>query len=373
MIRKIKIFLILVLPFPALVSAQYLENPSFEGPPGLALTPPGWIHFTPQSTPDTEPLNCDYFNASNGNTYLTLVAHGSESSLPGLNEDCQAPLNKPLLKGLCYTLSMDLASRNDLGHYTWDEGFILYGAAVNLKIFGSNSSSDRGVLLAETGQLTNVNWENVSFTIKPSNDIYYLLLEVALVDSSTQNGNILVDNIVLSDFEIESTVTLQKTYGSGDLPITIEASEGTSYSWSPVADLSCSDCRSPQVNSNQSRTYTCLITAANTECPSRELFILSFEDIIVLQDDFKIPNVFTPNGDGINDFFEIPGLPPFSKLLVYDRSGREIFSSKEYNNEWNGFGVDGDSLPQDNYWYVLIISGLKEKLKGSVYLKRDLN
>jgi len=109
-----------------LLSAQYLENPSFEGPPGISQTPPGWIRFSPQSTPDTEPLNCDDFNASDGDTYVTLVAHGSESSLPGIPENCQVALNESLLKGLCYTLSLDLASRNDLGHY----------ASVKLRIYG---------------------------------------------------------------------------------------------------------------------------------------------------------------------------------------------------------------------------------------------
>jgi gliding motility-associated-like protein len=369
--RRIKIFLILLLLFPVLVSAQYLENPSFEGAPGIAHHPPGWIPFHPQSTPDTEPLNCDYFNASNGDTYLTLIAHGSESSLPGINENCQATLNKPLLKSFCYTLSMDLASRNDLGHYIWGEGFILYGAAVYLKIFGSNSSSDRGVLLAETERVTNVIWENISFTIKPDNDIYYLLLEVAFENAGAKNGNILIDNMILSDFKMESTVALNEIFSTSDLPITIEASENATYSWSPSADLSCYDCRSPQVLSDISRTYSCLISSSSTACPNLELFILSFEEIIELPTDFKIPNVFTPNGDGTNDHFEILGLPLYSTLLVYDRSGREIFSSKAYKDEWDGSDMDGNLLPQDNYWYVLIIPGLNEKQKGSVYLKRD--
>lgn len=368
--RKINIILILFLLFPVLASAQYLTNPSFEGPPGLALTPPDWTPFTALSTPDTEPLNCDDFMASDGDTYITLVAHGSESAVPGLMENCQAALNQPLLEGSCYTLSMDLASRDDLGHYNWGEGFILYSATVTLKVFGSNSSSEKGSLLAETDPLTNVNWENTSFTIKPESDINYLLLEVTFVETGSQNGNILIDRLALSELIPESTVVLNETLSTEDLPIALEASESTSYSWLPNSGLTCYDCRSPEVNSNISRTYTCTILSPSTGCPANELFILSFTENPVLPGDFKIPNVFTPNGDGTNDRFEINALPAFSALLIYDRSGREVFSSDEYNNDWEGSDMEGNLLPEDTYWYVLITPGLNGKLKGSVYLKR---
>jgi len=365
-----KKILILLLCFPIIVSAQYLENSSFEGPPGIALTPPGWSPFGLHSTPDTEPLNCDVFNASDGDTYLTLVAHGSESERPGVSEQCQALLIEPLLGGICYTLTMDLASRNDLGHYIWGEGFIYYRADVNLKVYGSNSSTEKGILLAETGPVTNINWENSSFTIKPESNIYYLLLEVALINQSEENGNLLIDKMTLSDYTLESTVVLNKTFRISDLPITIEASESFSYSWTPSTGLSCYDCRSPQVNSNIERTYSCLITSSSNECPAKELFIINFEELIDLPEDFKIPNVFTPNNDGSNDFFEITGLPPLSSLLIYDRSGRKLFSSESYKSDWNGSDVDGNPLPEDTYWYVLIMPGQSKRLKGPIYLKR---
>jgi gliding motility-associated-like protein len=365
-----KIILILLLCFPVLVSAQYLENPSFEGPRGIALTPNGWSPFGLHSTPDTEPLNCDVFKASDGDTYLTLVARGSESQWPGVSEQCQAMLIEPLLQGMCYTLTMDLATRNDLGYYVWGEGFIHYRADVSLKVYGSNSSSGKGVLLAETGPVTNVNWENSSFTIKPESNIYYLLLEVALVNESEENGNLLIDKMTLTDYMLESTVVLNETFGISELPITIEASESSSYTWTPNTGLSCYDCRSPQVNSDIGRTYSCLITSSSNACPAEELFIINFDDDIVLPEDFKIPNVFTPNGDGINDMLEIAGLPPFSSLLIFDRLGHELYSSEIYNNDWNGSDVNGNPLPEDTYWYVLILPGRTGRLKGSIYLKR---
>ncbi|MCP4310362.1 MAG: gliding motility-associated C-terminal domain-containing protein [Bacteroidetes bacterium] len=370
--RSLDIILILLLLFPVLASAQYLSNPSFEGgPSGIALTPPDWSPFYHQSTPDTEPLACDDFTASDGDTYVTLVAHGSLSSTPNIPENCQTQLTQPLVAGSCYTLSMDLASRDDLGHYAWGEGFIHYRATVNLKVFGSSISSEKGVLLAEIGPVTNVNWENSSFIIKPKIEVNYLLLEVAFEDAGALNGNILVDNMILSYLAPDANIMLDETFSTADLPIIIEASESYSYTWSPNTGLSCYDCRSPQVNSNNSRTYTCSVTSSSNGCPANELFILTFEDNPVLPGDFKIPNVFTPNGDGTNDRFVISGLPPNSALLVYDRSGLKLYSSDAYNNEWDGSDMDGNPLPEDTYWYVLTTQGQNGNHKGPVYLKRN--
>ena len=67
---------------------------------------------------------------------------------------------------------------------------------------------------------------------------------------------------------------------------------------------------------------------------------------------------------------EIAGLPPFSSLLIFDRLGHEFYSSEIYNNDWNGSDVNGNPLPEDTYWYVLILPGRTGRLKGSIYLKR---
>jgi gliding motility-associated-like protein len=351
--------------------AQYLENPSFEGPPGIALTPPDWLPFDTPSTPDTEPLVCDDFPASDGETYITLVARGSGNSVnPNTVENCQAHLTESLLAGECYTLSMDLASRDDLGHYVFGEGFIHYTSPVALKVYGSAGSGEKGELLLETEAVENTAWESLSATIQAQDDINYLLLEVMPVEAASGNGNLLIDNLVIDHRQV-STVMLNETLSTSDLPYTLVASESSSYSWSPGSGLSCNDCRSPQVNSSVDRTYTCTLISPVSGCPEDELFILSFTHDSIPMGDFKIPNVFTPNGDGINDRFEITGLPPYSSLVVFDRAGQEVFRSGMYQNEWDGTDLEGNPLPSDTYWYVLITPGLSGKHKAFIYLKRE--
>jgi gliding motility-associated-like protein len=85
----------------------------------------------------------------------------------------------------------------------------------------------------------------------------------------------------------------------------------------------------------------------------------------------RIPNAFSPNGDGINDFFVIEGLPINSQLTIFSRAGKKLYTSDNYQNEWNGNDQDGAILETGTYWYVIRINGINSDLKGFVYLKRQ--
>ncbi|MDR1415821.1 MAG: gliding motility-associated C-terminal domain-containing protein [Prevotellaceae bacterium] len=81
-------------------------------------------------------------------------------------------------------------------------------------------------------------------------------------------------------------------------------------------------------------------------------------------------NMFTPNGDGVNDYFEIPGLLsyPNNELLVFNRYSDMVYQKRSYANDWNG-----DNLPDGNYYYLLTIyldSNVVQKYNGFIGLKR---
>jgi len=85
--------------------------------------------------------------------------------------------------------------------------------------------------------------------------------------------------------------------------------------------------------------------------------------------ELKIPNVFTPNGDGVNDYFVIVNIETCSstQLKICDRNGRVVFETNNYHNEWDGHGLlDGV------YFYSFIYhrgegGGVKQ---GSVTIRR---
>jgi len=84
-----------------------------------------------------------------------------------------------------------------------------------------------------------------------------------------------------------------------------------------------------------------------------------------------IPQAFTPNGNNINDVFEIPGLEGYDmkELYVYDRYGGLVYDSKDYQNNWDGTNSSGEQLPDATYYYLLRVTGGKEKA-GYVYINR---
>jgi gliding motility-associated-like protein len=63
---------------------------------------------------------------------------------------------------------------------------------------------------------------------------------------------------------------------------------------------------------------------------------------------FFIPNLFTPNGDGQNDYFEIMGLPRGSSLRIFNSWDSQVFYSSNYDNSW-----DGEGLSKGVYYYDL--------------------
>jgi len=73
---------------------------------------------------------------------------------------------------------------------------------------------------------------------------------------------------------------------------------------------------------------------------------------IVVYDEFIVPNVFTPNSDGSNDFFTIDGLKPNSKLVILNRWGDLVFESNNYQNNWEGDDLNGKALVEGVYTII---------------------
>lgn len=80
-----------------------------------------------------------------------------------------------------------------------------------------------------------------------------------------------------------------------------------------------------------------------------------------------IPNVFTPNGDGIHDTWMIENLSlfPLNEVRIYDRWGRRIFSRTGYQNDWNAQNVE-----EGVYFYAVKILPTEKMYRGSLTILR---
>ncbi|MDG2330889.1 MAG: HYR domain-containing protein [Flavobacteriales bacterium] len=71
----------------------------------------------------------------------------------------------------------------------------------------------------------------------------------------------------------------------------------------------------------------------------------------------NIPQGLSPNADGLNDQFIIPGISQFEvrNIKVYDRWGKVVYSSESYNNDWSGTNFNGSRLIDDTYFYEITL------------------
>jgi len=90
----------------------------------------------------------------------------------------------------------------------------------------------------------------------------------------------------------------------------------------------------------------------------------------------EIPDAFSPNGDGVNDYFEIPNIGeyPKNRLEIFNRWGAKIYEAAPYQNDWDGRSEHpatfGEQLPVSTYYYVLDLGTDEEAFHGFIYLKR---
>ena len=103
------------------------------------------------------------------------------------------------------------------------------------------------------------------------------------------------------------------------------------------------------------------------------IYVKSAEGCVTTQEIavFKIPTMFTPNGDGINDTWNIPNLNvyPGSTVVIYDRNGRLVYQAELNSNTiWDGYYMNGQKAPTQDYWYIINLTDGR-KFTGHVTVK----
>ncbi len=127
----------------------------------------------------------------------------------------------------------------------------------------------------------------------------------------------------------------------------------------------------PRIGTDQ---FTYQITSLN--CPPSEATVIVNigENVTNSEDNCFVPSIITPNGDGYNDEFLIPCLSPggevVARLAVFNRWGDEVFSSDDYQNDWEGT-FNGQDVPDGVYFYRIEFEDPDEPVQaGYIYIKR---
>jgi gliding motility-associated-like protein len=117
--------------------------------------------------------------------------------------------------------------------------------------------------------------------------------------------------------------------------------------WTPPTGLSDPRQLQPMATLQENQSY--FITATGE-------FGCNAADTVLVKvfKELKIPNAFSPNGDGKNDTWRIPGLEEYrnATVQVFNRWGQMVYRSVGYTNPWNGV-MNGNKLPTGAYYYVI--------------------
>ena len=136
------------------------------------------------------------------------------------------------------------------------------------------------------------------------------------------------------------------------------------YLWTPNSNINIDTIKNPAVVAYQDVTYTLKVTDSRGCVTQDQISLIVITELI-------IPNTFTPNGDGINDVWNIPGLIKYPQVNVdiFTRAGQKVFHSMGYGTPWDG-EYNGQRLPVGVYYYIIDTKFRNERLSGYVTIIR---
>jgi len=214
----------------------------------------------------------------------------------------------------------------------------------------------------------------ITYQLKPNTTSGVATITVTIKDNGgTANGGV-------DTYQRSFTITVNplpivnissdkgSSVSKGDI-VHLTATGGATYSWTATTNSIISGAQEAiaEVRPQANTMYTVTATS-NQGCKNTMNFTISTIE------DFKVDatNVLTPNGDGKNDKWVIRNIDsyPDNELKIFDRSGRLVFSQRNYNNTWDG-KVNGHPLAEGTYYYFLSISGGARVWKGFITIIRN--
>lgn len=214
----------------------------------------------------------------------------------------------------------------------------------------------------------NINWLPISNTtaLQP----YDSLLQTTWYKAVTQNGNCPTD----TSTSVELTIIPNPVSAGNDTTIFLGQSiqlngtgNGTAL-WSPITGLDSITVFNPTATPTATITYLLTVTD-NNSCISLDSVLITVD---LLEFEGLITNLFTPNGDGINDTWHINDIEkyPENEVFVYNIYGKLVYTKKGYTNDWQGT-YNGADLPDGTYYYVLRFEDNDKIAKGAVDILRS--
>ncbi len=382
---------ILFLPQDALGPVQYsidsganfVSTPLFENLPGdstymmvavdsagkvftgpVTITQPPALTFSHTVTP----AECNAFSPT-GSVDITVA--GGTGSYSYLWSDGSTDGDRTSM--LAGTYNLDIADGNNC---RLDE-LIIISSDVVVNVY---AGEDTSVCYGETIQLSGAGdydplWEPSAYLDR--NDILdpytvpvtdTLSFTLTITETVSPYGCYNTDTVIVSPYpEVGIAVTPDTLILAGSsAQLEVTGGPFSAYSWAPGTGLSNSTIANPVASPAEATRY---YVFATNEYGCEEVDSV-FIDVI---EDLTVFNVFSPNGDGINEYFEIEHAERFPEMLVevYSRWGDLFFSTVGYDSgsRWDGT-ARGKEAPVGTYYYVIIPYPGAKAITGHVTIIR---
>ncbi len=173
--------------------------------------------------------------------------------------------------------------------------------------------------------------------------------EVSTTVTLTEPQEVRIELPAVVQIELGDSLTMLEPTIVSSLPI-------DTFFWSPPDHLSCSDCKNPKVSAIADQLYTLTIVDVNGCSATGQVYV-----DIDRNRNVYIPNIFSPNGDGINDRFQIftgLGVTRINFVRIYDRWGELLFEetdlrpSSDGTPGWDGT-FKGDKMNPAVFMYLI--------------------
>lgn len=150
--------------------------------------------------------------------------------------------------------------------------------------------------------------------------------------------------------------------------VTLHANGNGTITWNSHSTLSCTNCTDPVATPQTTTVYTATNRSPDGCQVSDQFTVVVLNDALV-----NIPTGFTPNGDGLNDYFGPLGkVPDGYRLQIFNRNGEVIFRSSAINQRWDG-RYKGIAQPSSVFIYLVDYKDIQNKphqQKGTFVLIR---
>lgn len=152
--------------------------------------------------------------------------------------------------------------------------------------------------------------------------------------------------------------------GQIEIPATADGTD-LKYKWSPETGLNKTDILNPIASPDNDTEYTLTVTTQPDGCSTTSKVLVKVLQVLTP------PNTFTPNGDNVNDTWNIKYLESYPNVTVdiFNRNGLKVFSSKGYKVPFDGT-YQNEPLPVGVYYYIINPQNGRKTITGPLTIIR---